>query len=132
MVSCVGQSARTLKEELEAIVPILEEMRKQKIERRHQFLEVLDQIKNISKEIYRSTEDSQCTVVTNECDLSLKRLEELHIQLHALQKEKVCYMKSILILTNCGHSHGSNNLIFEELSYHRIFFNWVLSMLPAE
>lgn len=90
-VLCFEQNAGSLKEELEAIVPLLEDMRKRKIERRNQFVEVTDQIKNISKEICVSTEDSLCMVVLNESDLSLKRLEELHTHLLALQKEKVLY-----------------------------------------
>lgn len=88
---CFEQSAGSLKEELEAIVPLLEDMRKRKIERRNQFVEVTDQIKNISHEIRISTEDSLCMVVLNESDLSLKRLEELRTHLLALQKEKVRY-----------------------------------------
>ncbi|KAF7153693.1 hypothetical protein RHSIM_Rhsim01G0147600 [Rhododendron simsii] len=89
------QNSGSLKEELEAIVPLLEDMRKRKIERRNQFVEVTDQIRNISKEICVSTEDSLCMVVLNESDLSLKRLEELHTHLLALQKEKSDRLKQV-------------------------------------
>ena len=89
MISHFEQCAGSLKKELEAVMPLLEEMRKKKLERRSQFVEVLDKIKNISKEMCISLEDNRCMAVSNENALSLKRLEELHIQLHALQKEKV-------------------------------------------
>ncbi|CAL5397983.1 unnamed protein product [Camellia sinensis] len=90
------QCAGSLKKELEAVMPLLEEMRKKKFERRSQFVEVLDKIKNISKEMCISLEDNRCMAVINENDLSLKRLEELHIQLHALQKEKSDRLKRVL------------------------------------
>ncbi|GMP61794.1 hypothetical protein CsSME_00024120 [Camellia sinensis var. sinensis] len=90
------QCAGSLKKELEAVMPLLEEMRKKKLERRSQFVEVLDKIKNILKEMCISLEDNRCMAVINENDLSLKRLEELHIQLHALQKEKSDRLKQVL------------------------------------
>ncbi|KAI8572606.1 hypothetical protein RHMOL_Rhmol01G0212600 [Rhododendron molle] len=99
------QNAGSLKEELEAIVPLLEDMRKRKIERRNQFVEVTDQIKHISKEICVSTEDSLCMVVINESDLSLKRLEELHTHLLALQKDKSDRLKQVL-----DHLNSLNSL----------------------
>ncbi|XP_059651539.1 65-kDa microtubule-associated protein 3-like isoform X2 [Cornus florida] len=98
------QSAGSLKKELEAIMPQLEEMRKRKSERRSQFVKVLDQIRSISKEIYRSTEDDLCTTVVDESDLSLKKLEELRSQLLALQKEKSDRLKQVLDLLNTLNS----------------------------
>lgn len=78
-----------MKKELEAILPQLEEMRKRRSERKSQLVEVLNKIRNISKEIYRSTNDNLYMEVIDESDLSLKRLDELHGQLLALEKEKV-------------------------------------------
>lgn len=91
MVLCqqVEQSTGSLKKELEAIMPELDEMRKRKIERRNRFVEVLDKIHDISKEIYRTKEDNSYMRVIDESDLSLKRLDELQSQLLALEKEKV-------------------------------------------
>lgn len=63
-------------------------MRKRKSERRNQFLEVLEEIGNISNEIQGSTGYIPSTTV-DETDLTLRKLEELHRQLHSLQKEKV-------------------------------------------
>ncbi|XP_042512137.1 65-kDa microtubule-associated protein 3-like [Macadamia integrifolia] len=90
------QKAGNLKEELSAIVPELEEMRKRKCERRDQFVEVLQQIQKILNEICSSTECNPSMVVVDETDLSLRKLEELHRQLQALQKEKGKRLKQVL------------------------------------
>lgn len=82
------QNAGSLKEELRKTVPQLEEMRKRKSDRKNQFLEVLDEIRNISNEIQGTLEYISSKTV-DETDLSLRKLEELHRQLHALQTEKV-------------------------------------------
>ena len=76
-----------MKEELARVHPELEEMRKRKFERRNQFIEVQEQIQSISNEIYSTGE--YITAVVDETDLSLRKLEELHRELLALQKEKV-------------------------------------------
>ncbi|KAI6672217.1 hypothetical protein NL676_000123 [Syzygium grande] len=89
------QSAGSLKEELKIIIPQLEEMRKRKCERRQQFLEVLEQIQSIKNELHRSKEHTSSKVVVDESDLSLRKLEELHRQLHALQQEKSNRLKQI-------------------------------------
>ena len=68
---------------------VVEEMRKRKSDRRNQFLDVLQQIQEISNEIHGSTEYISSKIVVDENDLSLRKLEELHRQLHDLQKEKV-------------------------------------------
>ncbi|XP_037492238.1 65-kDa microtubule-associated protein 3 isoform X2 [Jatropha curcas] len=85
------QNAGSLKEELRLILPQLEEMRKRELDRRNQFLEVLADIQKISNEIYGSADH----VAVDETDLSLRKLEELHRQLHALQTEKSDRLKQI-------------------------------------
>lgn len=82
------QNVGSLKEELRKILPQLEEMRKRKSDRKNQFLEVVDEIRNISNEI-QGTMECISSKTVDEADLSLRKLEELHRQLHALQKEKV-------------------------------------------
>ncbi|KAM5557146.1 65-kDa microtubule-associated protein 3 [Rosa sericea] len=89
------QNAGSLKEELSKIIPQLEEMQKRKIERRNQFLEVVEEIQIISSEINGSTSCISSKIVVDETDLSLRRLEELHRQLHALQTEKSDRLKQI-------------------------------------
>ncbi|XP_012072590.1 65-kDa microtubule-associated protein 3 isoform X2 [Jatropha curcas] len=85
------QNVGSLKKELQKILPQLEEMQKRKLDRRNQFLEVLAEIQKISNEIYGSADH----MVVDETDLSLKKLEELHRQLHAHQKEKSDRLKQI-------------------------------------
>ncbi|XAR71788.1 hypothetical protein NMG60_11018201 [Bertholletia excelsa] len=94
----------SLKEELRTILPELEEMRKRKYERRAQFIEVLEQIQNIANEIHRTSEYSTTNTVVDETDLSLRKLEELHRELQALQKEKSDRLKHVLDLLNTLNS----------------------------
>ncbi|XP_034708567.1 65-kDa microtubule-associated protein 3-like isoform X1 [Vitis riparia] len=85
-----------LKEELKTIVSTLEAMRKLKCERKKQFVEVLDQLLNISKELCKPREDNLCKIFMDETDLSLKRLHELHRLLLELQDEKSNRVKQVL------------------------------------
>ena len=83
------QKVGSLKEELNAIVPQLEEMWKSKIERRNQFLDVIGQIQKLSSELYGLAGHDNSMAVVDENDLSLRRLEELQNHLQSLQIEKV-------------------------------------------
>ncbi|XP_061353537.1 65-kDa microtubule-associated protein 3-like isoform X1 [Gastrolobium bilobum] len=87
------QNARSLKEELAIIRPELEEMQKMKSERRNQFIEVQEQVQSISNEIYGPGE--YIPAIVDETDLSVRKLEELHRQLRALQKEKSDRLKKV-------------------------------------
>lgn len=86
------QNPGSLKAELRTILPELEEMKKRKSERRNQFLEVLEQIQKIQMEIHSTS----LKTVLDETDLSLRKLEELHAQLQALEKEKSDRLKQVL------------------------------------
>lgn len=82
-----------MKEELEIILPELEEMQKRRSDRINQFIEVQEQIQAICNEIYGPEESALVKNVVEESDLTLIKLEELHRQLHTLQKEKVnCFL----------------------------------------
>ncbi|XP_030949298.1 65-kDa microtubule-associated protein 8-like [Quercus lobata] len=80
----------TLKEQLDSITPALREMRLRKEERMNQFQAVQGQIQKISAEIAGQSEydNSSSTVIVNENDLSLKKLEEYQIELQRLRNEK--------------------------------------------
>ncbi|XP_044488818.1 65-kDa microtubule-associated protein 8 [Mangifera indica] len=81
--------AGTLKEQLNSITPALREMRLRKEERVNQFRAVQTQIKKISAEISGLSEyDDSSTIIVNENDLSLKKLEEYQIELQRLHNEK--------------------------------------------
>lgn len=81
----------TLKEQLNSITPALREMQLRKEERVKQFRAVQAQIQKISAEIAGQPEytDTSSTVVVNESDLSLKKLEEYQNELQRLHNEKV-------------------------------------------
>ena len=79
-----------LREELNAIVPYLEEMRQKKVERWDQFVDVMDQIKKVASEI-RPADFVPFKVPVDQSDLSLRKLEELTKELQSLQKEKVSF-----------------------------------------
>ena len=74
---------------MNAIVPYLEEMRKKKVERWDQFLDVIEQIKKVASEI-RPADFVPFRIPVDQSDLSLRKLEELTKELQSLQKEKVC------------------------------------------
>ncbi|KAL5811005.1 hypothetical protein ACOSQ4_027573 [Xanthoceras sorbifolium] len=89
------QTIGSLKEELKKILPQLEEMRKRKSDRSNQFIEVLEHIQKIKNEIYGSIAYISSKTVVDEADLSLRKLEEFHRELHELQKEKSDRLKQV-------------------------------------
>ncbi|XP_023772977.1 65-kDa microtubule-associated protein 3 [Lactuca sativa] len=94
----------SLIKELADIFPQVEMMQKKKNERKVLFTEILDQIQNLSKELFTSTKDKSCLPILDESDLSLTRLEELKIELHALEKEKSDRLKQVLDHLTTIHS----------------------------
>ncbi|XP_024380460.1 65-kDa microtubule-associated protein 1 isoform X1 [Physcomitrium patens] len=75
----------TLKDQVAAIGPQLEELRRRKAERARQFVEVKTKIAKICEEIAGTYGEVN---VPDEKDLTLERLNDYHGQLEALQKEK--------------------------------------------
>ncbi|KAH1196347.1 65-kDa microtubule-associated protein 8 [Glycine max] len=69
--------AGSLKEQLDSITPALREMRLRKEERLNQF-----------RTVQGNSDNEPSTIVVNENDLSLKRLEEYQNELHRLYNEK--------------------------------------------
>ena len=67
-------------------------MRRQKVERKDQFVEVLVQLLQLSDEIFGLREDNCFNVAAYETNMSLHRLEELHRKLSELQNEKVRFL----------------------------------------
>ncbi|KDP28747.1 hypothetical protein JCGZ_14518 [Jatropha curcas] len=95
---------KNLNEKIQIINPLLEEMRKRKAERKKQFAEVLDALKNISKDIFGSAKDNLYEMSMDGADLSLKRLEELQNQLRDLQIEKSNRLRQLLGLLDTLNS----------------------------
>ncbi|KAL4283223.1 hypothetical protein GQ457_16G024830 [Hibiscus cannabinus] len=85
----------SLKEELGKILPLVEEVKKRKMERINHFTDVLDQIQVIRNGISGSMESVSSETLIDETDLSLMKLEELHRELHELQKEKSHRLKQV-------------------------------------
>nr|XP_024924076.2 65-kDa microtubule-associated protein 1 isoform X2 [Ziziphus jujuba var. spinosa] len=84
------KASGTIKEQLAAIAPALEQLWKQKEERVKEFSDVQSQIQKICGEISGNLNLSEQvgTPAVDEADLSIKKLEEYHAQLQELQKEK--------------------------------------------
>lgn len=72
------------------IKPLLEELRRKREERLKEFLEVQSQIVRICAEIAGNPHHaSSASPQVDQCDLTVKRLEDLKSQLQELQKDKV-------------------------------------------
>ncbi|KAH7427679.1 hypothetical protein KP509_10G054800 [Ceratopteris richardii] len=94
----------SLRGQIAAITPQLEELRLKKEQRIQQFTEVKNQIQKIRGEIYggsEATSDSDST--DNWDDLSVRRLDEHHAQLQNLQKEKSERLHKVLDHVNVLH-----------------------------
>lgn len=85
------KSSGTIKEQLEAIAPALEQLCNQKEDRVKEFADVQSQIQTICGEIAGTLKvgDRVGMPVIDESDLSLKKLDEFQCQLQDLQKERV-------------------------------------------
>ncbi|KAG2319294.1 hypothetical protein Bca52824_012507 [Brassica carinata] len=81
------KTSGTIKEQLSAIAPALEQLWQQKEERVREFSNVQSQIQKICEEIAGGL--SNGPHVVDESDLSLKRLDDYKSKLQELQKEKV-------------------------------------------
>ncbi|KAL8534301.1 hypothetical protein ACS0TY_010349 [Phlomoides rotata] len=98
------QNSESLKTELRTILPLIEEMRKIKFDRKNQFIEVLRQIQSIKNEICTPDCSASNELAIDETDLSTKKLEEWQRDLQALQKEKSKRQKMMLDRLNCLYS----------------------------
>ncbi|CAM8987654.1 unnamed protein product [Rhodiola kirilowii] len=98
------QKLGSLKEELQLIIPQVEEMRKRKSERKGLFVEIMSEIQKIVSEIRGSKEKVHLEVTLDESDLSVRKMEELQRQLQALQKEKSDRLNTVIDHVNTLHS----------------------------
>ncbi|GAB2284717.1 hypothetical protein Dimus_019170 [Dionaea muscipula] len=88
VVGIPEKTSGTIKEQLAAIAPVLEQLCKQKEERLKEFSDVQTQIQRICREIAANSSLNDQASVVDESDLSLKKLEKYQAQLQELQKEK--------------------------------------------
>ncbi|GAB4849695.1 hypothetical protein Ancab_004489 [Ancistrocladus abbreviatus] len=97
------KNSGTIKEQLAAIAPVLEQLCKQKEERLKEFSDVQAQIQRICGEIAGGFSLNEQPPVVDESDLSLKKLEEYHAQLQELQKEKSERLHKVLEFVSTVH-----------------------------
>ncbi|KAF8095257.1 hypothetical protein N665_0338s0012 [Sinapis alba] len=95
------KSPATIKEQLAAIAPALEQLWHQKEERVRDFSDVQSQIQKISGEIVGGLSNE--LPVVDESDLSLKKLDSFHSQLQELQKEKSDRLHKVLEFVSTVH-----------------------------
>ncbi|XP_049374507.1 65-kDa microtubule-associated protein 1-like isoform X2 [Solanum verrucosum] len=96
------KTSGTIKEQLAAIAPTLEKLSEQKDDRIKDFFDVQSQIQKISSEIAGDSEQVESLTV-DESDLSVKKLDEFHMQLQELQKEKSDRLHKVLDLVSTVH-----------------------------
>jgi protein regulator of cytokinesis 1 len=87
----VDEKHTSLKEQLAAVTPLLEDLRAMKEERIKQFSKVQSHIEKINAQIsdHNCQQDDGLFKLNNDHDLSTRRLADLQMQLRNLQKEKV-------------------------------------------
>ena len=95
------KSSGTIKEQLAAIAPALEQLWQQKDERVREFSDVQSQIQKICGEIAGGL--SSEVPIVDESDLSLKKLDDFHSQLQELQKEKSDRLQKVLEFVSSVH-----------------------------
>ncbi|XP_021912355.1 65-kDa microtubule-associated protein 1-like [Carica papaya] len=96
------KTSGTIKEQLAAIAPALEQLWKLKEERVKEFSDVQSQIQKICGEITGNLNLSEAPSV-DESDLSLKKLDEYQAQLQELQKEKSDRLHKVLEFVSTVH-----------------------------
>ncbi|RCV21397.1 hypothetical protein SETIT_4G136600v2 [Setaria italica] len=96
----------TIKQQLAAIAPTLEQLTKQKNERKREFVNVQSQIDQICGEIAGTIEvgEQVATPQVNEDDLTLERLEDFRSQLQELEKEKSNRLEKVLEYVSMVHN----------------------------
>ncbi|KAK9133135.1 hypothetical protein Scep_012663 [Stephania cephalantha] len=99
------KSAGTIKEQLAAITPELEQLWKKKEERKKEFADVQSQIQKLCGEIAGNLElsEQEGTPAVDENDLSLSKLDEYHSQHQELQKEKSDRLHKVLDFVSTVH-----------------------------
>ncbi|CAL9112699.1 unnamed protein product [Musa textilis] len=104
-VGIPDKSSGTIKEQLAAIGPLLEQLCKQREDRMREFADVQLQIEKISGKIAGTLKigEQMRTLMVDVEDLSLKKLDEYQSQLKELQKEKSDRLHKVLDLVSTVH-----------------------------
>ncbi|XP_068667880.1 65-kDa microtubule-associated protein 1-like isoform X2 [Aristolochia californica] len=104
-VGIPDKSTGTIKEQLAAIAPLLEQLWKQKEERIKEFTDVQSQIQKIRGEISGNIDkfEKAGPPTVDEEDLSLNKLDDFQSQLQELQKEKSDRLHKVLDFVSTVH-----------------------------
>ncbi|KAG2643780.1 hypothetical protein PVAP13_2KG348193 [Panicum virgatum] len=96
----------SLKEQLAAVVPVLENLKCKKEERIKQFSDIRSQIEKIRFELseYDDQGDNESSLAEDQHDLSTRKLNSYQAQLRALQKDKSERLRKVLEYINEVHS----------------------------
>ncbi|XVE80447.1 hypothetical protein DITRI_Ditri14bG0140400 [Diplodiscus trichospermus] len=97
------KASGTIKEQLAAIAPALEQLWKQKEERVKEFSDVQSQIQKICGEIAGNASEQTGAPAVDESELSLKKLNEYQVKLQELQKEKSDRLHKVLEFVSTVH-----------------------------
>ncbi|KAL9441688.1 hypothetical protein AB3S75_020232 [Citrus x aurantiifolia] len=97
------KTSGTIKEQLAAIAPALEQLWKQKEERVKEFSDVQSQIQKICGEIAGNLSLGHQAPSVDESELTLKKLDEYQAQLQELQKEKSDRLHKVLEFVSTVH-----------------------------
>ncbi|KAE8770004.1 65-kDa microtubule-associated protein 9-like [Hordeum vulgare] len=100
-------SAGSLREELRAIAPELEEVRRRRDEMRRQFTEVTELIDRLQQEMTPVERPPPPRVDADPDDLTMNSLQELRAHLRHLQSEKENRIKKMAELTSSLHASSS-------------------------
>ncbi|XP_062210500.1 65-kDa microtubule-associated protein 6-like [Phragmites australis] len=102
----VDEKHTSLKDQLAAVTPLLEDLRAKKEERMKQISNVQSQIEKIKAQIsdhsYQNNDDS-VKHLNDDHDLSTRRLSDLQMQLRNLQKEKSDRLQKVFIYVDEVH-----------------------------
>ncbi|KAM0882373.1 hypothetical protein ACQ4PT_032337 [Festuca glaucescens] len=101
----VDDKHTSLKEQLAAVTPLLEDLRAMKEERIKQFSKVQSHIEKINAQIsdYNCQQDDGSFKLNNDHDLSTRRLADLQMQLRNLQKEKSDRLQKVFVYVDEVH-----------------------------
>jgi hypothetical protein len=96
------KTTRTIKQQLAALAPTLEQLGKQKKERIKEFADIMSRIEQIRGEIAGSIEIGHQVAIPqiNEDDLTDDKLRDFQSQLQELEKQKVCISLFHLFCSN--------------------------------
>jgi protein regulator of cytokinesis 1 len=96
----------SLKEQLAAVVPVLENLKCEKEERIKQFSDIRSQIEKIRFELseYNDQGDNESSLAEDQHDLSTRKLNSYQAQLRALQKDRSERLRKVLEYINEVHS----------------------------